>query len=240
LEMGVGSLVDKRIDRYKTDQSVVIKVDGCVDAIATLDNRITNVEQEIQEPTGLLQQAIKECHLAAAMSDQAAIELGGEVFCSEGDAMALIQVFPFTHKYQVFFGFFEQFLLIDPAMVNDYIQNMAVIKAATSAYFPNSLVAKMNTVHQVLYPPILCKVNAEGAIVWAPGFKTWAAFSAGGLKPGGRQMVRSHLAKLWRSCRQALTQKLPPTKYRVAHSVACLYLSLGVNTLTSSWRQWRR
>ena len=85
-------------------------------------------------------------------------------------------------------------------MVNDYIQNMVVIKAAMSASFLNSLVVKMNTAHQVLYPPIICKVNAERMIVWAPEFKTWAAFSEGGLKPGGRQMVRSHLAKLRRGC----------------------------------------
>lgn len=41
LETGVGTLVNKRINRYKTNQSVVTKVDGCIDAIATLYDWIT-------------------------------------------------------------------------------------------------------------------------------------------------------------------------------------------------------
>lgn len=193
-----------------------------------INSRVTSLETDLRSPTGALQDALQECKRAAAAADRGAIELGGMVFRSEYDVLALIEPLNFQHRYQVFADVNAMFFLAEGG-VSTFSEAMTASKAIKGADFPNMFVAKMNTSHIIPFPPIMGtkgKSGDESALTWTSGWRSHAAFT-GGSKEGAKAHLKRELMRSKAGMTRQISGLLPIKKFPTQNAVALSMLDMS-------------
>ena len=225
------------VDKSVTSRAAIVQLSRDIEDSKhrdiAMNTRVTSLELDLRAPSGALQDALLECKRAAAAADTGAIELGGTVFRSEYDVLALIEPLNFQHRYQVFADVNAMFFLAEGG-VSTFSEAMTASKAIKGADFPNMFVAKMNTSHIIAFPPIMGtkgKSGDESALTWTSGWRSHAAYT-GGSKEGAKAHLKRELVRSKAGMTRQISALLPIKKFPTQNAVALSMLDLSCSLLT--------